>query len=139
MWFTSDTGPYPIHRPLSSLRPSLPHALLSLSPLFLQLSLSLSSHMFKVAPSATVSLHTQRRCVRLAFSWGCRGTQGSVCVGFRVLSSCMVSRDLSRSAERLGTVACLSHKLTVLKNTSPFLGPRVLKQGVSSFELCLYI
>ena len=127
---TLSTALYPLFVHLS-LMPSF------LSPLSFSSSLSLSSHMFKVAPSATVSLHTQRRCVRLAFSWGCRGTQGSVCVGFRVLSSCMVSRDLSRSAERLGSVACLSHKLTVLKNTSPFLGPRVLKQGVSSFELCL--
>ena len=40
---------------------------------------------------------------------------------------------------RLGSTACLSHKLTVLENTPPFHGPRVLKQGVSYFELCLYI
>ena len=35
----------------------------------------------------------------------------------------------SRIAGRLGCTACLFHTLTVLKNTSPFLGLRVLRRA----------
>ena len=108
----------------SSISPTfpLPHALLPLSPLFLQLSLPLSllALTVQMCPlSHNHSSHTEKvsssSCLLL---WGCMGTQGSACVGFRVSSSFMFSRDHSRIAGRLGSAACLSHMLTVLKNTS---------------------